>query len=213
MASEEDLIRARRAKFEKLEAAGTRAFPNTFRADEASRQAALAVCNDEALRAALPPEPELSGSEPSYTLFGRVIAKRGPFLVLRTPYGDMQTLVRKDRLSEPQAAQLAAVDLSDFVGVRGPLIRTGTGAAAVRADHYQHVGKALLPPPDKWHGLTDIEKRYRERYVDLFAAPEIATVFRARSLILRSRRTSRASTSLVPRGTVIGSGVITSRIG
>ncbi len=188
MASEEDLIRARRAKFEKLEAAGTRAFPNTFRADEDSRREALAVANDETRRASLPPEPELTGNEIIYTLFGRVIAKRGPFLVLRTPYGDMQALVRKDRLSETQAAQLATVDLSDFVGVRGPLIRTGTGAAAVRSDHYEHVGKALLPPPDKWHGLTDVEKRYRERYVDLFASPEVASVFRARSQVVKSLR-------------------------
>lgn len=188
MASEEDLIRARRAKFEKLEAAGSRAFPNTFRGDEALRAEAFAIGNDEQKRAALPPETELSGSEKIYSLFGRVIAKRGPFLVLRTPHGDMQTLVRKDKLSEPEAAQLAAVDLSDFVGVRGPLIRTGTGAAAVRADAYEHVGKALLPPPDKWHGLTDVEKRYRERYVDLFASPDVASVFRARSLVVKSLR-------------------------
>ena len=188
MASEEELIRARRAKFEKLEQAGTRAFPNTFKGDEESRKQALSVANDEAKRAQLPSEAELTGGEPSLALFGRVIAKRGPFVVVRTPYGDMQALVRKDRLSEAAAAQLAALDLSDFVAVRGPLIRTGTGAAAVRADHYEHVGKALLPPPDKWHGLTDVEKRYRERYVDLFASPEVAQVFRARSLIVRELR-------------------------
>ncbi len=188
MASEDDLTRARRAKFEKLEAAGTRAFPNTFRADEASREAALAISNDEVRRAALPSESELQGNEADYTLYGRVVAKRGPFVVVRTPYGDMQALVRKERLGDGQAAQLATVDLSDFVGVRGPLIRTGTGAAAVRSDHYEHVGKALLPPPDKWHGLTDVEKRYRERYVDLFASPEVARLFRARSHIVKSLR-------------------------
>ena len=188
MASEEELIRARRAKFEKLEQAGTRAFPNTFRADDATRKQALAIALDESARAGLPGEAELKGEEPCYSLFGRVMAKRGPFLVLRTPYGDMQALVRKDRLSEAEQAQLAAVDLSDFAGVSGPLIRTGTGAAAVRADSYAHVGKALLPPPDKWHGLTDVEKRYRERYVDLFASPEVARVFRARSLVIRSLR-------------------------
>ena len=189
MASEEELIRARRAKFEKLEQAGTQAFPNAFSGDEASRKAALLVATgDEAARASLPGEAELQGGEQTYQLFGRVIAKRGPFVVLRTPYGDMQALVRKDKLPAAAAAQLATLDLSDFVAVSGPLIRTGTGAAAVRAEHYQHVGKALLPPPDKWHGLTDVEKRYRERYVDLFSTPEIATVFRARSLILRSLR-------------------------
>src|SRR5262249_52427421 len=116
------------------------------------------------------------------------VAKRGPFVVVRTPYGDMQALVRKDRLAESAAQQLAALDLSDFIAVSGPLIRTGTGAAAVRADRYEHVGKAVLPPPDKWHGLTDVEKRYRERYVDLFASPEVARVFRARSLVVRTLR-------------------------
>ncbi len=188
MASEEELIRARRAKFEKLEQAGTQPYPNTFRGSEEERKAALGVANDEAKRSSLPTENELTGEEPSLSLFGRVVAKRGPFLVVRTPYGDMQALVRKDKLAEAEAAQLAAVDLSDFVGVRGPLIRTGTGAAAVRADHYEHVSKAVLPPPDKWHGLTDVEKRYRERYLDLFASPEVAQVFRARSLVVRALR-------------------------
>jgi lysyl-tRNA synthetase, class II len=188
VASEEELIRARRAKFAKLEQAGTRAFPNTFRADEASRKRAFDATRSEAGRAALPTEAELKGNEPVHALFGRVIAKRGPFIVVRTPYGDMQALVRKERLSEPEQAQLAALDLSDFAGVNGPLIRTGTGAAAIRADRYAHVSKALLPPPDKWHGLTDVEKRYRERYVDLFASPEVATVFRARSLVVRELR-------------------------
>jgi lysyl-tRNA synthetase class 2 len=188
VASEEELIRARRAKFEKLEQAGTRAFPNTFRADEAARKRALEIALDETARAALPSETELKGDEPNYCLFGRVIAKRGPFVVVRTPYGDTQALVRKERLTESEQLQLAALDLSDFMGVTGPLIRTGTGAAALRADSYAHVGKAMLPPPDKWHGLTDVEKRYRERYVDLFASPDVANVFRARSLVIRSLR-------------------------
>jgi lysyl-tRNA synthetase class 2 len=188
VASEEELIRARRAKFAKLEQAGTRAFPNTFRPDVASRQRALAIALDEQARAALPVEAELKGDEPCFALFGRVVARRGPFVVLRTPHGDMQALVRKERLSEAEQTQLAALDLSDFAEVSGPLIRTGTGAAAVRADRYTHVSKALLPPPDKWHGLTDVEKRYRERYVDLFASPEVAKVFRARSLIVRALR-------------------------
>jgi lysyl-tRNA synthetase class 2 len=188
VASEEELIRARRAKFEKLEQAGTRAFPNTFRADEALRKQALAIALDEQKRAALPTEAELKGDESNYQLFGRVIAKRGPFVVVRTPYGDTQALVRKERLNEAEQLQLAALDLSDFVGVSGPLIKTGTGAAALRADTYAHVGKAMLPPPDKWHGLTDVEKRYRERYVDLFASPDVAKLFRARSLVIRSLR-------------------------
>jgi lysyl-tRNA synthetase class 2 len=176
------------ASEEKLEQAGTRAYPNTFRSDEDARKAAFAIAADEQKRLLLPTEAELTGTEPSYALFGRVFAKRGPFVVVRTPYGDLQALVRKDKLSEPEALALGALDLSDFVAVRGPLIRTGTGAAAVRADSYEHVGKAALPPPDKWHGLTDVEKRYRERYVDLFTAPEVASVFRARSTVVKALR-------------------------
>ncbi|MEM1413670.1 MAG: lysine--tRNA ligase, partial [Myxococcota bacterium] len=139
-------------------------------------------------RGALPEESELAGDETPYPLYGRVVAKRGPFLVLRTPHGDAQALVRKDALPEDQAAMLKAVDLADHVAVRGPLIKTRTGALAVSARSYQHVGKALLPPPAKWHGLKDVEKRYRERYVDLFANPSVAAVFRARALIVKTLR-------------------------
>jgi lysyl-tRNA synthetase class 2 len=188
VASEDELIRARRGKFEKLEQAGTRAYPNTFEADEAARREAVEIGLSEERRATLPTEAELKGDEKIYALYGRVLAKRGPFIVLRTPHGDLQTLARKDKLTESEAAQLATVDLSDFIGVRGPLIKTGTGAAAVRADSYSHVGKALLPPPSQWHGLTDVEKRYRERYVDLFSSPEVARAFRARSLVVRALR-------------------------
>jgi lysyl-tRNA synthetase class 2 len=188
VASEEELIRARRGKFEKLEQAGTRPFPNTFEADEDLRREALAIGLDEVKRAALPTEADLKGDEKVYHLYGRVLTRRGPFTVLRTPYGDLQALIRKDKLTPDEAAQLATIDNSDFIGVKGPLIRTGSGAAAVRADSYAHVSKALLPPPDKWHGLTDVEKRYRERYVDLFASPDVAKVFRARSAVVKALR-------------------------
>src|SRR5262249_51358895 len=68
------------------------------------------------------------------------------------------------------------------------LLKTRTNALTVKALRYRHLGKALLPPPAKWHGLTDVEKRYRERYVDLFANAEVAEVFRARGLILSELR-------------------------
>jgi lysyl-tRNA synthetase class 2 len=199
MASEDELRDARRAKVPTLEGAGSRAFPNDFRVSEAMesrRREIVAIANGPAEeRAQLPEESELEGGEPESWIYGRVIAKRGPFLVLRTPYGDVQTLVRpKDSkdvktplsLDEQQVAQV--VDLSDHVAARGPLVKTRTGELAVRAHAYRHVGKAMLPPPAKWHGLTDVEKRYRERYVDLWANPEVGHVFRARSLIVQTLR-------------------------
>lgn len=199
MASEDELRDARRAKVPTLEGAGSRAFPNDFRVSEAMesrRREIVALANGPAEeRAQLPEESQLEGGEPESWIYGRVIAKRGPFLVLRTPYGDVQTLVRpKDSkdvktplsLDEQQVAQV--VDLSDHVAARGPLVKTRTGELAVRAHAYRHVGKAMLPPPAKWHGLTDVEKRYRERYVDLWANPEVGQVFRARSLIVQTLR-------------------------
>lgn len=199
MASEDELRDARRAKIPTLEAAGTRAFPNDFRVNEAMesrrREVVDLALGDAENRETLPEESELEGGEPETWLFGRVVAKRGPFVVLRTPYGDVQTLVRakdsKDVASplSPEEQRIAqTLDLADHIAVRGPLVRTRTGELALRAHAYRHLGKAMLPPPAKWHGLKDVEKRYRERYVDLWANPEVGRVFRARSLIVQTLR-------------------------
>ncbi len=191
MATEDELIEVRRKKAESLREHGIVPFPNDFRADdapEARRRALLELAADEARRAALPTEDELPADAAEHPLYGRVIAKRGPFLVIQTPYGAAQALVRKDDLSAADAATLENVDLADHVLAEGPAIRTKTGALALRAKRFRHLGKALLPPPAKWHGLTDVEKRYRERYVDLFANPDVARVFRARTEIVKALR-------------------------
>lgn len=191
MATEDELIEARRRKAEALREHGLAPFPNDFRADEvteAKRRALVALAADDARRAALPSEGELPDSAEQHPLYGRVVAKRGPFVVIRTPHGDAQALVRKELLSPRDAATLDNLDLADHVYVEGPAIRTKTGALALRAVRFQHLGKALLPPPAKWHGLTDVEKRYRERYVDLFANPDVARVFQARSEVVKSLR-------------------------
>jgi lysyl-tRNA synthetase class 2 len=200
MASEDDLIEARRANIAQLRAAGVAAFPNDFRATEAmerDRERVAIRLRDPAAHAALPLETEIAQDAERVAIYGRVVRRRGPFLVLRTPYGDAQVLARaapgKDGepvlLSPADLAVLATTDLGDHVVVRGPLAANGKrNDAFVRAETYQHLGKALLPPPEKWHGLTDVEKRYRERYVDLFASPEVARVFRARAAIVRAVR-------------------------
>ncbi len=199
MASEEELIEARRANAAALRDAATQPWPNDFRADAGdkneSRARAVAILTSPERRAELPEEKDLRGDEPTHHLFGRVVGRRGPFVVLRTPHGDAQALVRgkpgksgEPALPERDAQQLELLDLADHVAIEGPMIRTRTGDGAIRADRFQHVGKALLPPPDKWHGLTDVEKRYRERYVDLFANPDVARVFHARSRIVRALR-------------------------
>jgi len=191
MATEDELRRTRLGKAEKLRELGIRPYPNDWRvspAVEDQRRRVVALAQDEAARQQLPLEEELEGGEPLLALFGRVIAKRGPFLVIHTPHGDAQALVRPEKLDERDAAIFKLVDLADHVRVEGPVIRTKTGALAVSARRYAHLAKALLPPPAKWHGLKDVEKRYRERYVDLFANPGVAEVFRARTLVIQSLR-------------------------
>ena len=189
MASEDELIAARRRHAEQLRAAGAQPYPNDFEPDDAKRREVIAIANDETRRAALPGEGEGPADAEHFPLYGRVMAKRGPFLVIQTPEGSAQALVRPENLSPEDAAQLKVVDLADHVAVSGPLLKTRTGALTVKALRYRNLAKALLPPPDKWHGLSDVEKRYRERYVDLFANPGVADVFRGRAAIVRALRT------------------------
>lgn len=191
MATEDELRQTRLTKAERLRELGVLPYPNTWRTNpglEDERRRLVLLAADEEACAKLPLEDELTDDAPHVPLFGRVVAKRGPFLVIRTPHGDAQSLVRPDNLSDRDAAVLKLLDLADHVLVEGPAIRTKTGALAVSARRYEHLGKALLPPPAKWHGLKDVEKRYRERYVDLFANPAVAEVFRARTLIVQSLR-------------------------
>jgi lysyl-tRNA synthetase class 2 len=192
---EEELYAVRKSHAEKLNELGARPYPSLVlddvHASDRERAEAVRIANDPIRREKLPTEAdliELKTHSPTFDVYGRVIAKRGPFLVLRTRHGDIQALVRADELEPKHADELRLVDLGDHVRVRGPLMRTKTGDAAVRAREYEHVSKALLPPPDKWHGLADVEKRYRERYVDLFANPGVAEIFRGRALIVRALR-------------------------
>ncbi len=193
MATEDELEQARRANAAKLREAGAQPYPNHFRASDADRAAraeVVRIAGDEAAKAMLPQEDAIPEDAPTYPLFGRVVAKRGPFLVLQTPHGRAQAYVpnKGEGLPPVEKAQLDALDLADHVLVRGPLMGTKRGDAAVRVDHYTHLAKALRPPPGKFHGLKDVEKRYRERYVDLFANPEVADVFVARRLIVSALR-------------------------
>ncbi len=189
MATEQELEQARRANAARLRAA----FPNDFRPTEEMRRRRaelVRIANDPDEKSRLPQEDALTGAEPRWPLYGRVMAKRGPFLVIQTPHGRAQAYLpnKGADLDERARAELEALDLADHVAVEGPLMGTKKGDAAVLVLAYRHVGKALMPPPDKWHGLKDVEKRYRERYVDLFANPDVAEVFRARGAIVTAIR-------------------------
>jgi lysyl-tRNA synthetase class 2 len=122
---------------------------------------------------------------------GRVIAHRSTgglsFLRLRDRTGEIQLLVSEATMGEGYAA-LEDLDVGDFVEAEGELTASKRGELSIEPRRVRLLTKALRPLPEKWHGLTDVETRYRQRYVDLVANPEVADVFRARSQIVRATR-------------------------
>jgi lysyl-tRNA synthetase class 2 len=165
-------------------------YPNRLRADadlEAARRELLEQVAD-ASHDGWPTEDAVLDAHPVFPLYGRVVAKRGPFLVIQTPYGRTQAYFSKAVQQAGLKGTLKRIDLGDHVRTEGRRMRTQKDDKALTCATVEIVSKALLPPPEKWHGLKDLETRYRERYVDLFANPDVAEVFRARSLIVRELR-------------------------
>ena len=123
---------------------------------------------------------------------GRVVAVRSfgkaNFLVLSDGRSRIQVYVRQDSVSERDFTIHGLLDLGDIVGVSGRLFRTRTKELTVWASAIEFLSKCLVPLPEKWHGLTDVETRYRQRYLDLIVTPETRRVFETRSLILASIR-------------------------
>jgi lysyl-tRNA synthetase class 2 len=123
---------------------------------------------------------------------GRVLTKRGhgkaSFATLSDGESRLQVYVRLDGVGERGYRIFDLVDLGDFVGVAGRVMRTRKGELSVEAREITFLGKALLPPPEKWHGLADVETRYRQRYLDLMANPEVRRTFRTRSAMVSAVR-------------------------
>jgi lysyl-tRNA synthetase, class II len=170
------LFEQRKEKLARLRAKGIDPYPITF---HPSHTCAEAVAAFEAA--------EQAGQEqgPVVTVAGRIMLLRPQgkltFLHVRDGSGRIQAMLRQNELGEEQYGILKDLDLGDFLGVTGPLIRTRTGEITVQAQELTVLTKALQPPPEKWHGLTDVEVRYRRRYLDLIANDEVRRLFRIRS--------------------------------
>src|SRR5258708_24569712 len=100
----------------------------------------------------------------------------------------LQIYVKKDAVGESDYQLFKLVDLGDIIGVEGYLFRTRTGELSVHAEKLEFLSKTLLSMPEKWHGLEDVETRYRQRYLDLIANPEVRKVFVTRARIISSLR-------------------------
>ncbi|MCL4808066.1 MAG: lysine--tRNA ligase, partial [Thermoanaerobaculia bacterium] len=173
----------RRAARERIAALGHPLHPNRFPATHlvsdvverwgGSDAAAIEAEPEEARRVALP---------------GRVLAIRkmgkAVFLDLSDGRRRVQAYVRKDGVGDGGWALLENLDLGDHVGVTGGVFRTRTGELSVKADSLVFLAKCLRPLPDKWHGLTDVETRYRQRYVDLIVSEETRRTFEVRARVV-----------------------------
>lgn len=135
---------------------------------------------------------ELSAKETIVRLAGRVMAIRGHgktcFMDLMDKSGRIQLYVRKDAIGEENYALIKMMDIGDIVGVCGTVFRTHMGELSIKAVSLEMLSKSLRPLPEKWHGLKDIEMRYRQRYVDLIVNPEVRDTFVKRSQIIKSVR-------------------------
>jgi lysyl-tRNA synthetase, class II len=135
---------------------------------------------------------ELEAKNISVTLAGRIMTKRGKgkagFAHIQDLSGQVQIYVRKDAVGEERYKVFTSADLGDIVGVTGVVFRTQTGELSIKVKDFVFLTKALRPLPDKFHGLKDVEQRYRQRYLDLIMSQESKETFITRSKIIQSMR-------------------------
>jgi lysyl-tRNA synthetase, class II len=183
-ATEREILAQRARKAEALRAMGVNPFGNGF----APRHSAAEVARRYGDAAA----EEIAKDPGAWSLAGRVLAVRSfgkaAFLRVRDASGEIQVWVKKDRLGERGFEVFKLLDIGDVVAAEGPATRTKTGELTVEATSFSILTKSLRPLPEKWHGLTDVEQRYRQRYVDLVVTPGVREVFRKRTRIVSTIR-------------------------
>jgi lysyl-tRNA synthetase, class II len=178
-----ELVEQRIRKLEELRQSGVEPFGGSFYAEDhaAELQDKFSAVSKETLEA----EPVAA------SLAGRIVAMRdfgkAAFAHIQDATGRIQVYLRKDILNEKYSL-VKKLDIGDIVGLKGKLFRTKTNELTVEVDDLQFLTKSLRPLPEKWHGLKDIEIRYRQRYVDLIVNPEVKQAFVKRSIIIKAIR-------------------------
>lgn len=177
--TEKELIETRVKKIEELAKAGINPYPEKSERDHTAKEV-----RDE--------QKELIESGKKVTVTGRMIANRGHgqliFADLVDESGKIQIVIKSDVLSTEEFKLIPLMDLGDFIQVTGTVFETKAGELSIQAESLKILAKAIRPLPEKWHGLKDVETRYRERYVDLVANPEVKEKFYLRSKIVKSMR-------------------------
>lgn len=179
---EDDPIEVRRAKREALISAGRDPYGHAF---DYSHHIAELVEAYQGLE-------EGASTEDAVCIAGRIMAKRDQgkiaFLVVRDATDEIQLFCRVNTLGEEAYAELKDLDVGDWIGVDGTMMRTRRGELSVAVEKFELLSKSLRPLPEKFHGLADKETRYRQRYVDLIMNPEVRDAFEARFKIIAAIR-------------------------
>lgn len=174
-------MEVRRQKLLKLMESGHSPYPNDFRPGHLTSQI---VADFGHL-----PDDEIGSRQTNFSLAGRIMGIRSfgkaSFFHLQDRKGRLQVYVRRDRLGEEGFKLFQLLDVGDIVGVCGRLFRTKTRELTIEANEVRLLCKCLRPLPEKWHGLADVEARYRQRYVDLMVNREVREAFESRSRIVR----------------------------
>ncbi|MEA3493769.1 MAG: lysine--tRNA ligase [Candidatus Margulisiibacteriota bacterium] len=173
-----ELLKVRREKLDEIKAKGIDPFPYTY---ERTDNAAEILSEFEKIG-------EGEESKEDVSIAGRLMTKRGhgkaSFAHLQDETGRIQIYSREDKIGKEKYDLYRKLDIGDFIGVKGHVFRTKTGEITVKVYDFTILCKSLHPLPEKWHGLTDKELRYRERYVDLMVNPDVKEVFLKRSKIV-----------------------------
>lgn len=174
-----DQMIIRREKLDKIRALGVEPYGQKFEWDHHA-----ADIRKEA--------EQLEKNETHVRIAGRIMIRRGQgktaFCVLRDQTGDIQVYFKRDELPENEWALFKLVDIGDILGIEGTVFTTHTGELTVRVLHFTMLSKSLRPLPEKWHGLTDKEQRYRQRYLDLIMNPEVRETFVKRAAMMSAIR-------------------------
>jgi lysyl-tRNA synthetase class 2 len=184
MSSQDEQIQQRKANLESLKALGVATYPNRF--DRTDTVTALAAAHGGKSH------DDLEAERPQTATSGRILAIRSfgkaNFLVVSDGHQTLQVYIRQDSMPATDFSTFKLLDFGDWVGVEGRLFRTKTNELTIWASRLHFLSKCLLPLPEKWHGLTDVETRYRQRYLDLVVNPDSRRVFETRSRVVAAVR-------------------------
>jgi lysyl-tRNA synthetase class 2 len=179
-----ELLVIRRNKLDELRGLGIDPFGQKYERTHSAKEIAAAY-NDKS-------KDELEALKVEVSIAGRIMQKRGmgkaAFAHIQDITGKIQIYVREDTVEENKYKAFDLLDLGDMVGVRGIVFKTKTGETSVKVTSLEVLAKSLYPLPEKFHGLKDIELRYRQRYVDLIMNPDVQQTFILRSRIIQSMR-------------------------